>query len=469
MVGFGEPGATTWKERGSDRHEKALPTADTVQQGDTLKLDNLKMQNNLAPVKQPEQRENKPPEGDAIFDRAPVGGQARQGQQPGQGRSLVLRPYRHGRRQEKAPPVKRFHSIYKKRIQFTSDRAVKFKVHDNMQPRGNIESFSGSSRLGLKRALAEVRWEELTRRYGKGYFLSLTWHDGWSEENLVRHRAAFLEATRRRCPDRAYLWVMELQERGAPHLHVLLFMHGDRVENRAWIRSTWHRIADPESKPHEQYGAHVEDAHTLETLSNYLLKYLVKGNADAGFRGKRWHTSKNLPRSPYVEGTMSEDVFDIARRIARKVIKSNSQKAARTAERAARKAGREADGKARREGRKVYRSYYAKYCSTADTFSAFMSLAESMRLISWSIGHNEELKRSKRAEQLEAERLKSEAVSPGQAVAASGKKGSGHRNGEYSGSKRIGDHAKKESAGRCLSTAETGGAGLHTGRGGGVF
>jgi hypothetical protein len=77
--------------------------------------------------------------------------------------------------------------------------------------------------------------------------------------------------------DSSAIWRLELQERDAPHFHLLYFggyIHYDEIASR------WNGIADPGNKAHLKAGTEIRSCESVNRIGPYLCKYLGKPSED---------------------------------------------------------------------------------------------------------------------------------------------------------------------------------------------
>ena len=184
--------------------------------------------------------------------------------------------------------------IFKKRVILGTQREQKRKN------RGKISGFSKRSRFRLFQLLSMIRNNLDT----PPLFVTLTYHHG--HENDPRptksHLHNFLVQLRNYDPDVQYIWRIELQKRGAPHYHMIIFPSCRNTKCTteyyfSQIRFLWHSIGDPKSRKHEQYGCLIKTVRNYREACNYMSKYiakpLIEENEDV--EGKHWGNSRNLP------------------------------------------------------------------------------------------------------------------------------------------------------------------------------
>lgn len=172
--------------------------------------------------------------------------------------------------------------------------------------RGKVTEFTSRSRLRMMKLFSRIRYQDLSQPY----FLTLTYHHAYkrAQNTHQKHRNVFLTALRREFPDSRYIWRLELQKRGAPHFHIMLWSTGHfnpmvQEKNQGRLRSIWHNIADPSSRIHEEHGFHCQPVTNRDQCFNYIKKYCSK--VDIGMseelEGRRWGASQKLPCEPYLD------------------------------------------------------------------------------------------------------------------------------------------------------------------------
>ncbi len=183
--------------------------------------------------------------------------------------------------------------------------------------RGSVCGFSPASRRRLRRLLATVRWPLLP----PAHFVTLTFHDVPADW-LGRFRA-LLEWLRRR--DAWYIWRLELQKRGAPHFHLIVWCSRLNIEE---LESHWHSVANPSSEAHRRYGTHVREVESYRAACVYLSKYLAKVDAPGALAGtpldgrRVWGASRDLPVAALHEWRLSARGFWLLRRAARRLLRA---------------------------------------------------------------------------------------------------------------------------------------------------
>lgn len=142
--------------------------------------------------------------------------------------------------------------------------------------RGKVTEFSKASRKRLAFVASNTDVEFTT-------MITLTYPGQFPTEGtqVKRHLRNFLDWIRKdqQAPD--YLWFLEFQARGAPHIHILLAFPWPRT--RAEIRglrhrvsATWYRIVASGDPRHLQAGTSVEKLRSRDGGARYAVKYAQK-------------------------------------------------------------------------------------------------------------------------------------------------------------------------------------------------
>lgn len=130
-------------------------------------------------------------------------------------------------------------------------------------------TFSSASRRRLLKTIAQIEG-------GKPIFVTLTYHKEWGtplewKADLNR----FLVELHRKYPKMGGVWRLELQKRGAPHYHLLLW--GGYLD-KAWLSDAWHRAT--RSKANLLMGTRVEAIRSERGVMSYASKYMSKSSRD---------------------------------------------------------------------------------------------------------------------------------------------------------------------------------------------
>ena len=74
-------------------------------------------------------------------------------------------------------------------------------------------------------------------------------------------------------------WRMGIQQRGAWHFHLLLFVppsFGSVVELRDFIASSWYEVCGEVSEGHLLAGTRVEEVRNWKSATSYMERYVAK-------------------------------------------------------------------------------------------------------------------------------------------------------------------------------------------------
>jgi hypothetical protein len=116
--------------------------------------------------------------------------------------------------------------------------------------KGKIKGFSRASRRNFLRRFATINRTAFRAYEGKVFSIVLTYPHEWPEdaEACKKHLSALYKRLKRMYGDFAGYWRLGIQQRGAWHFHLLLFVppsFGSVVKLRNFIASSWgslHRL-----------------------------------------------------------------------------------------------------------------------------------------------------------------------------------------------------------------------------------
>ncbi len=173
--------------------------------------------------------------------------------------------------------------------------------------RGKIQEFSRASRRRMMGMVNSINYSKISLPY----FVTLTYHHDWPEDPGERKEQVkgLKKRIERVWGSVSYIYRQEHQRRGAPHFHLLLWLHapeqhiqhpGQRLmrlqNNISWW---WNEIADPGNMKHLDAGTNVSSCRNLRHLNGYLSKYVAKVEtlaAGIGAAGKSWGISDPCQR-----------------------------------------------------------------------------------------------------------------------------------------------------------------------------
>jgi hypothetical protein len=198
---------------------------------------------------------------------------------------------------------------------YRNDVVVVRKAHSARQDapiRGDVKEFSLRSRKRLAFVAANtiVQFTQMiTLTYPKEFP-----SDGRKVKSDLSN---FLDFVRRDQARPDYLWFLEFQKRGAPHIHLLLDAPWpstlrDKVNWRFRVRSAWYRIVGSGDEKHLLAGTSVEKLRTPEGGKRYAVKYALKMYqkiVPLGYRncGRFWGHSQAVKPLPLGQYRCTED------------------------------------------------------------------------------------------------------------------------------------------------------------------
>jgi len=184
---------------------------------------------------------------------------------------------------------------------YRSDVVVKrkgCKGHSVEVTRGEIREFSPRSRRRLAFVANNTDCEfrlMLTLTYPKAFP-----SDG---REVKKHLNAFLTALRRRFPDLSYLWFLEFQIRGAPHVHIIMSKGTASRANQKWVSQAWYDICQSGDPNHLTAGTRTEWIRKRDGARRYAIKYAWKLRqkrvpSDYVNPGRFWGCSRDVTPTP---------------------------------------------------------------------------------------------------------------------------------------------------------------------------
>jgi hypothetical protein len=146
--------------------------------------------------------------------------------------------------------------------------------------RGRIKGFSGLSRRNLLRRFASINSTAFNAFKGRLVSITLTYPSEYPEDPEVckGHLKAFRKRLQRKYGRFAAFWRMGIQERGAFHFHLLLFVplsFGSVKEARRFVSSSWYKVCGEISEGHLRAGTRVEEVRSWKKATSYAEKYLA--------------------------------------------------------------------------------------------------------------------------------------------------------------------------------------------------
>jgi hypothetical protein len=195
--------------------------------------------------------------------------------------------------------------------------------------RERVRGFSRESRRNLLRRLASINRAAFQAFKGRLISITLTYPHEYPEdpELCKRHLKAFRKRFQREYGSFAAFWRLGIQQRGAWHFHLLLFVEssvGSIGELRRFISSSWYEVTGKISEGHLRAGTRVEPVKRWREATSYVERYMAKTEEfPEGLQtGRIWGiwNPKLLPVRWETVQVSLRDAFKI-RRIYRKLAK----------------------------------------------------------------------------------------------------------------------------------------------------
>jgi hypothetical protein len=147
--------------------------------------------------------------------------------------------------------------------------------------RDRVRGFSRESRKNLLRRLASINRSAFRAFRGRTIFATLTYPGEYPQDpGLCKgHLKAFRKRLQREYKSFAAFWRMGIQERGAWHFHLLLFVgpsFGTIGELRRFISSSWYEVTGKVSEGHLRAGTRVEAMKRWKEATSYVERYVAK-------------------------------------------------------------------------------------------------------------------------------------------------------------------------------------------------
>jgi hypothetical protein len=195
--------------------------------------------------------------------------------------------------------------------------------------RDRVRGFSRASRRNLLLRLASINRSAFKAFKGRLISITLTYPHEYPEDAEIckNHLKALRRRLQRKFGEFAGFWRLGIQQRGAWHFHLLLFVgasFGSIGELRRFISSSWYEVTGKVSEGHLHAGTRVVAVQRWREVTSYVERYMAKPEEfPAGLQtGRIWGIwNENLLPVEWQEVEVSvRDAFKI-RRIYRKLAK----------------------------------------------------------------------------------------------------------------------------------------------------
>jgi hypothetical protein len=212
----------------------------------------------------------------------------------------------------------------------TSNRLGPPKSHGR-GTRSKVRGFSRASRRNLLLRLASINRSAFRAFKGRLISITLTYPHEYPEDPEVckNHLKALRRRLQRKFGNFAGFWRLGIQNRGAWHFHLLLFVEPSTVpigELRSFISASWYEVTGKVSEGHLRAGTRVVAVKRWREVTSYVERYMAKPEEfpDGLKTGRIWGIwNKELLPVPWETVQVSlRDAFKI-RRIYRRLAKRN--------------------------------------------------------------------------------------------------------------------------------------------------
>jgi hypothetical protein len=163
----------------------------------------------------------------------------------------------------------------------TTKNQLSLPTHRGGGIRDKVRGFSRASRRNLLLRLASINRRAFRAFKGKMIFVTLTYPKQYPEdpELCKRHLKALRKRLQREYGSFAGFWRLGIQNRGAWHFHLLLFMgpsFGPIDELRRFISASWHEVTGKVSEGHLRAGTRVVAVQRWREATSYVERYMAK-------------------------------------------------------------------------------------------------------------------------------------------------------------------------------------------------
>lgn len=142
--------------------------------------------------------------------------------------------------------------------------------------RGKVHEFSAGSRMRLYRFMARLEGPDTKGYRSKTSFLTLTTRECLHPRVFKVLSFRFFRILKDKFPSMAVIWRLEYQERGAPHIHCILY-NAPWVDKK-WVQAQWGKIVGQ-----DEPFTRIERVRTYKKLMVYVAKYVGKVGTVSGF------------------------------------------------------------------------------------------------------------------------------------------------------------------------------------------
>jgi hypothetical protein len=154
-------------------------------------------------------------------------------------------------------------------------------THRGRGIRERVRGLSRASRRNLLRRFASINRDAFRAFKGRVLFVTLSYSHEYPQDpqDCKAHLKALRKRLQRRYGAFAAFWRLGIQQRGAFHFHLLLFVEpsfGSIDQLRRFISRSWYEVTGRVSEGHLRAGTRVEAAKRWKQATSYVERYLAK-------------------------------------------------------------------------------------------------------------------------------------------------------------------------------------------------
>jgi hypothetical protein len=193
-----------------------------------------------------------------------------------------------------------FIEVYSNVTYFTSIPSIQRQKSHYKRKAGDIKGISPKSRVRALQLLNMVDPFKLRTPH----FVTLTYHDEYPKTApaIKKDLDTFLKRFRRAFPSAYYFWRVELQARGAPHYHMIVWFPACEPSPTpgalfSQIRTLWLDFTLCACRHCHSHSVRCDLVDNPKQAAYYVSKYLAKSEDQANKigLGRLWGNSRNLP------------------------------------------------------------------------------------------------------------------------------------------------------------------------------
>lgn len=194
--------------------------------------------------------------------------------------------------------------------------------------RGCVRGMSASARRRLRVAASRIPKKAVPN------FFTTTYQHQVPYDECKRHLDIFGKRMRYHYPDVYMIWRMELQKRGVPHYHFLIYS-GPQIINKKganqevfnWMRRQWCEVTGQMETETLKASTRYERLRNIRGVHRYITKYLAKKDDGGDIPGRQWGIIGRKSYKSVVEKgevtcqVMAEKWYEVKKRMIQWLVK----------------------------------------------------------------------------------------------------------------------------------------------------